>query len=229
MKILAVDTSGFEGSVAVSEDRNVLEQRSLSAAGRRHAQTLVMEAATLLHAHSLTPDQIDVAAVSIGPGSFTGLRVGVVFAKTFAWANNAKLVAVNTLQAIAEQLPHRHPLATVISDAQRGEVFVNRYEWNEDSQSRIPTGPLSIEDIDAVADPANASDSGIVTGPGLTKFAERFSDAWQLADNSTWLPAAATVAQLGSILADCGAFAHIHTLEPLYVRRSYAEEKRPKS
>ena len=85
MKILAIETSGFEGSIALSENSDVLAQRELARAGRRHAQTLVLEVAELLESHSLQPDQIDVVAVSHGPGSFTGLRVGVVFAKTFAW------------------------------------------------------------------------------------------------------------------------------------------------
>jgi tRNA threonylcarbamoyl adenosine modification protein YeaZ len=103
VKILAVDTSGFEGSVAISEDRHVLNQRCLNAEGRRHAQMLVLEVGELLKSQRLKPADIDIVAVSIGPGSFTGLRVGVVFAKTFAWANNAKLVAVDTLQAVAQR------------------------------------------------------------------------------------------------------------------------------
>jgi len=221
VKILAVDTSGFEGSVAISQDRHVLAERCLNAEGRRHAQLLVLEVGELLKSQQLQPTDIDVVAVSIGPGSFTGLRVGVVFAKTFAWANNAKLVAVDTLQAVAQQQPEHHSVVTVVSDAQRGEVFCNRYEWDADSQSRIATGELSIKAVDAVAE----STCGVVTGPGLVKFADKFSEAWQQAPEHSWQPQAATVAELGSLLAQQGIWSDIHNLEPLYVRRSYAEEK----
>ncbi len=223
LKILAVDTSGFEGSVALSNDREVIAERSLSREGRRHAQTLVLEVSELLHSCDVTPQQIDVVAVSIGPGSFTGLRVGVVFAKTFAWANNTKLVAVDTLQAVAQQLPSEHSSVTVISDAQREELFVNRYEWNADSQTRQPTGELRIEPLANVA----ATPTSIITGPGLAKFEDAFKDTWTLAAKDQWLPRAATIAQLGSVLAEQNTWADIHNLEPLYVRRSYAEEKLP--
>lgn len=225
MKILAVDTSGFEGSVAISDDRHVLDQRSLNAEGKRHAQMLVVEVGELLKSQQLRPADIDVVAISIGPGSFTGLRVGVVFAKTFAWANSAKLVAVDTLQAVAQQQPEHHAVVTAISDAQRGEVFCNRFEWDADSQSRIATGGLTIENINAAA----ASTPGVITGPGLLNFADKFPEAWQQAPEDTWQPQAATVAQLGSLLADNRTWADIQNLEPLYVRRSYAEEKSVKS
>lgn len=201
----------------------MLAERGLSSEGRRHAQTLVLEVAELLKSCELKPQQIDVVAVSVGPGSFTGLRVGVVFAKTFAWANNAKLVAVDTLQAVAQQLSPDHPTVTVISDAQRGEVFVNDYEWDSETKTRQPLTELRIENANAAGESPNT----IVTGPGLAKFADSFTDQWEVASESAWLPGAATVAQLGSVLAEQGIWADVHNLEPLYVRRSYAEEKLP--
>jgi tRNA threonylcarbamoyladenosine biosynthesis protein TsaB len=146
-----------------------------------------------------------------------------VFAKTFAWANNAKLVAVDTLQAVAQQLPSEQPSITVISDAQRDELFVNKYEWNADSQTRQPTEELRIEPLATVA----ATPTSMITGPGLEKFKDSFKDTWTLAAEDQWLPRAATIAQLGSVLAEQGTWADIHNLEPLYVRRSYAEEKLP--
>ncbi|MEZ6128238.1 MAG: tRNA (adenosine(37)-N6)-threonylcarbamoyltransferase complex dimerization subunit type 1 TsaB [Planctomycetaceae bacterium] len=229
MKILAVETSGDNGSVALSDDRRVVDQRILSTEGRRHAQALVSEVAELLDDCHLKPTDVDAVAVSIGPGSFTGLRVGVVFAKTFAWANGAKLVAVDTLQAIAQQVPQQHSLVTVISDAQREEVFVNRYEWHADSQSRRPVGRLQIERIQTMANSENAIECGLVTGPGLARFAVQFPEPFVLADEALRVASAATVAELGSLLLIRNELADIHNLEPLYVRRSYAEEKRPSS
>ena len=102
-KILAVETSGYQGSVALTGGRDGVDERSLAAEGMRNAQTLVMEVQQLLQDHSVDASDIDGVAVSIGPGSFTGLRVGVVFAKTFCWANGCPLIAVDTFQAVACQ------------------------------------------------------------------------------------------------------------------------------
>ncbi|MEZ6122292.1 MAG: tRNA (adenosine(37)-N6)-threonylcarbamoyltransferase complex dimerization subunit type 1 TsaB [Planctomycetaceae bacterium] len=227
MKILAVETSGLSGSVAIAENGHVLQQRVLCAEGRRHAQTLVSEAREVLNSHRLRPSDIDAVAVSIGPGSFTGLRVGVVFAKTFAWANQARLIAIDTLQAAAQQCDSAIPFVTVISDAQRGEVFVNRYRCRSAEDIRMPVGEILILNVDELATVAQGTDPEVVTGPGLEKFVDRFPPPWQPAPQTDWTPRAATIAVLGTHAAHEQRFADPETLEPLYLRRSYAEEKRP--
>ncbi|MFN5976898.1 MAG: tRNA (adenosine(37)-N6)-threonylcarbamoyltransferase complex dimerization subunit type 1 TsaB, partial [Planctomyces sp.] len=82
--LLAVETSGMTGSLALSADGQLLSERVLESEGRRHAQTLVSEVGLLLSGQGLTVGDLSAVAVSIGPGSFTGLRVGLVFAKTLA-------------------------------------------------------------------------------------------------------------------------------------------------
>ncbi len=230
MKILAVDTSGFQGSVALSDDRSVIAERQLSAEGRRHAQTLVSEVDVLLKQQSLRPSDINAVAVSIGPGSFTGLRVGVVFAKTFAWANSAKLIAVDTLQAVAQQAGADHSIIRVISDAQRREVFLNEYIWDEALAVRVPVGDVRLCSVDSLAAESQTGldvDS-LLTGPGLIKFGAELSENHRLADPLLWNPHAGSVAELASIMIGNDDVADIYTLEPLYIRRSYAEEKAAK-
>lgn len=224
MQILAVDTSGFAGSIAVSDDRRILEERSLVAEGRRHAQTLVLQVDGILKSLRLAPQDIDAVAVSIGPGSFTGLRVGVVFAKTFAWANAASLVAVDTLRAVALQTVGEIENVAVISDAQRNEVFVNEYSWDTESESFLAVGEVRIEAIETVVQQTVARGL-LVTGPGLVKFADQFPDPSLLADSTLWNPGASAVAQIGRLMLTDNKLADPHTLEPLYIRRSYAEEK----
>ena len=224
MNILAVETSGFEGSIAIKCDGNAVDERFLSAEGRRHAQTLVMEVKRLLLDHHLSPSAIDAVAVSVGPGSFTGLRVGVVFAKTFAWANGCDLIAVDTLQALAQQIEESPKHVGVISDAQRQEVFMNTYHWDSDKQMRRSDVETSIL---PVAELAESSELGaeIITGPGLEKFGPQLEGMHSLADGSFWQPRAVSVAEIGSKLVADGVTANIETLEPVYIRRSYAEEK----
>ncbi len=223
LMLLAVETSGFEGSIALVDGRTLIEERVLQTEGRRHAQTLVAEVDLLLKTHALSPNGLDAVAVSVGPGSFTGLRVGVVFAKTFAWVNDAKLIAVDTLQGIAQRVPANSfsSPVTVIIDAQRGEVFVNEYSWNADAAIWQPVGDVRIEPVDDVARRATA-----VTGPGLRKFGAAFSENVQRTDESLWEPRASAVAEIGHHLLRQHQVADVYALEPVYIRRSYAEEKR---
>ena len=129
--LLAVETSGTQGSVAIFDGETLRFERILGATGTRHAQTLPAEVADALAKCDLQPRDIRSVAVSIGPGSFTGLRIGLTFAKTFAWLNDARLVAVDTLRAIAQQVPSDIEYVTVIVDAQRTEFFADV----------VPSGP----------------------------------------------------------------------------------------
>ncbi|MCR9198291.1 MAG: tRNA (adenosine(37)-N6)-threonylcarbamoyltransferase complex dimerization subunit type 1 TsaB [Planctomycetaceae bacterium] len=218
MNILAVDTSGFGGSVACRREGQPVVQRSLSTQGRRHAQTLVLEVRTLLNEVGLRPADIDVVAVSIGPGSFTGLRVGVVFAKTFAWANDASLVAVDTFRAIAQQAGDCGRSVAVVSDAQRQEAFFNTYHWDPTQQCAVADGSIRIV---PVAQVVQAAGDCIWSGPGIDRFADAFADVEVAADRE---PTATAIAQIGRIQCSTGDTADLSALEPLYIRRSYAEE-----
>lgn len=226
MNLLAVETSGFEASIALWGNDGLQETRHLSKEGRRHAQTLVLSVDELLKAHDLKPADIDVVAASVGPGSFTGLRVGVVFAKTFAWANSAKLVAVDTLHALAQRLPSPDQAIAAVSDAQRQEVFFNRFEFVEGERTCRPLAETTIVPVaDIVAD----NDANLLwTGPGVDRFADAFSNA-KVADEEFRNPSAETVAVLAAQMATAENFANPDLLEPIYIRRSYAEENAARS
>lgn len=231
MKLLAVETSGQQCSIALCDERQVLCVRGLQTEGRRHAQMLVADVRAALTELHWSPSQIDAVAVSAGPGSFTGLRVGIVFAKTFAWANQTKLVAVDTLQAIAQQVPATIPEITVISDAQRGELFTNTYSLvrtsgehtSEDVSTALPRRmPLSEVRI---LKPDELPQSGYVTGPALPRFAPLLPPGLIPVEQSLWQPTAATVGIIGRDLFVSQQFSDPDLLEPIYLRRSYAEEK----
>lgn len=222
MNILAVETSGYEGTVALMDSSGGIQQRGLPTQGRRHAQTLVREVDQLLKSRELEAAAIDAVAVSIGPGSFTGLRVGVVFAKTFAWANKASLVAVNTMQAVAQRAPTDVASVTVISDAQRNEVFVSDFVYDRTTSEWATKRDVEIVPVEAVLTPARVDT--LWTGPGLSKFADHFDKA-SCAEPMVQNPSATSVAEIARAMSDRREYASIHDLEPLYIRRSYAEEK----
>lgn len=218
--LLAVETSGSLGSIAVIDGSNLLAERVLAAGGVRHAQSLVAEVDKLLRELSLKPTDIRSVAVSIGPGSFTGLRVGLVFAKTFAWLNQSHLVAVDTLRAIAQQAPDEEALVTALVDAQRGEVFVGTYQLDTVSGCRQLIDRIHVTGQDTLPkDP-------ILAGPGLTKLRPELAMNHRLLAESCWQPRASTIARLGTDMVSRKEFSIAETLEPVYVRLSYAEEKR---
>lgn len=218
--LLAVETSGSLGSIAVTDGSNLLAERVLASGGVRHAQSLVTEVDKLLRELSLKPADIRTIAVSIGPGSFTGLRVGLVFAKTFAWLNQSHLVAVDTLRVIAQQAPDEEALVTALVDAQRGEVFAGTYQVDTVSGCRQLIDRIHVTGQDTLPQ------DHILTGPGLIKLRPELATSHRLLAESCWQPRASTIARLGIDMVSRQEFSIPEILEPVYVRLSYAEEKR---
>ena len=158
--------------------------------------------------------------MSIGPGSFTGLRVGLTFAKTFAWLNDAKLVEVDTLRAIAQQVPQEIEFVTTIVDAQRSEFFAATYRWNSVTGLRCAIDDVRLATID------NLPQAYPVVGPPCRKLAIAAPDRFQVLDESLWQPHAFNVGRIGLHMLERQEFSDPDTLEPVYIRVSYAEEKR---
>lgn len=140
-KILALETTDAQGSVALCVGGEILTSRRLETE-RRSAQTLAPTIQATLAEFGWVPRDVDAVAVAVGPGSFTGLRVGVATAKMFAWAVGAKIIGVDALEAIAseiERLPNGEAAATVSVgiDAQRGDAAIRRF-WVEPGRAPLP-------------------------------------------------------------------------------------------
>ena len=222
MHVLGIETSGRTGTQAIVADGQIIAESTLSTKGRRHAQTLVQETRSLLDAVAFKPTDIQVIAISNGPGSFTGLRVGAAFAKTFCFATGAQLVAVDTLRCIAERIDPEIPAVHVIEDAQRGDVFANLYTMTGEGERHAADATTII----AVADFAASLEPGAkISGPGLRRYADQLH-AFSSADEALWDPQAREVAVIGSAQAARGEYSDITTYEPFYLRKSAAEEKR---
>ncbi len=230
---LGVETSGLAGSVALRRGGETVAMLSLEQAGRRHAQTLVSEIDSLLCKHGLPAKQLELIAVSIGPGSFTGLRVGVVFAKTLAYATGCRLAAVDTFRAIAAASPGDVAEVFVVADAQRGELFVGRYALEEKQDAGgatarwSPRQEISIAATDfwcrQLAELAPSPFA--VSGPAVEAIRSRLPSFLRVLNSELRLPRADLVAELGEQQAMAGDLADVWTLEPFYLRRSAAEEK----
>ena len=222
MNFLAVETSGRKGSIALLREGEEPVERMLASDGRRHAQTLVADACALLEEHGLGPRDTHCVGVSLGPGSFTGLRVGIVFAKTFGWINKCPIVAVPTLEACAAKAGDDSEHICVISDAQRGEVFFGEYTLTDGCPHALAEVQIvSIEKARSLLMPQS-----VLTGPGLDKYGTDLAGVCRVADESVWAPQAGVVAKLSRVKLATGNIADPWKLEPVYLRRSAAEEKR---
>ncbi len=219
--VLSIDTSGLAGSIALSRDGVLLGERQLAQAGRRHARTLIAEIANLFDACESESNQCTAIAISVGPGSFTGLRVGVVCAKTFAYATGCLLTPVDTFEAVATGVPDDVTEVAVIDLAQRGELFVGEYRRSADRWERV--GVITIEPAEAWA-AARKPDLRVV-GPGMGRLRGSLFPESACLPVECDIPQARHVATIGTRQLLAGRTIDCWSLEPFYLRRSAAEEK----
>lgn len=162
-RILAFETAGQGGSVAALVDGALALERDLPSE-RRSAQTLAAGLCELLSEVGWRPGDVELVAVARGPGSFTGLRVGVTTAKMLAYAIGCPLLGVSTLETIASRAPRGFARLSVAMDAERGELYVGRFAGPDplaDLDARDSREPRSApaDSLDSRSSPADSLDS----------------------------------------------------------------------
>ena len=232
MTILAMDTATMVSSVAVATEERVLAE--LTAETRfTHSETLVPNIEEVLRLADVQREDLSAVAVSLGPGSFTGLRIGLAAAKAIAYALSIPLVGVPTLEVLATAYPLQGAAVAPLIDAQKGNAYFALYRFTE-------SGLVCEKDV-AVASPeeiiaAVREEEGIVALSGdfartmAAKGAELPENA-MLAPITHIMPRAALVAVCAIGRLKKGEGKSPMELEPIYVRRSEAEvlwEKRHK-
>jgi len=222
-RIIAIETSGRRGSVALALG-SVLLARCDFSADMQHARDLLPEMDHLFREHQWRPEDVDQCYLSIGPGSFTGLRVAVAFARHFALATSSRVCAVPTLDVIAENcrtIEQSPEHLAVVLDAKRKQVFAAIFAYDGEVYRRT-VEPRMAEPAAILAD-APAPLSVIGEGIDYHRPAIEASGA-QILDSSLWCPTAAGVHQVGWRMACAGAFTDPARLVPDYLRRPEAEE-----
>jgi tRNA threonylcarbamoyladenosine biosynthesis protein TsaB len=224
-RILAIETSGRWGSVAVLQgdtgEARLLEQIALSGS-ERTAQSLAPALQRLLATVGWPPKSIEIVAVTMGPGSFTGLRIGATTAKTFAYVVGAEVVGVNTLGVLADQAPPSALPLWAILDAQRQELFAAKFN-DETSFAIIREWETAIVREDDWLAGLRSGDH--VTGPPLKRLASRLPPGVNVLPESSWQPMAAAVGRIAWTAYRAGHRDDIWKLAPNYYRASAAEEK----
>jgi len=224
MKILALETTEKFGSVALLEGNHVLAETVLPK-DRRSSQTLHPALHTLFEQSPITPQEIDCVAVAAGPGSFTGLRVGITAAKVFAYTTGAKVVALDTFQTVASALPPHAGMISVGVDAQRGEVVSAILRQTEEGYAEMVNEPMLM----AVSDwwkHAERYENLLFSGPALERWCSQVPPHLALSGESDWFPKASTAGRLAARRIASEQFDDVWTLLPIYSRLSAAEETR---
>jgi tRNA threonylcarbamoyladenosine biosynthesis protein TsaB len=224
-RILAIETSGRHGSVAAL----VGEAQAAKPIGQivltpeqRTAQALAPALKQLLAAAGWSPKDVELVAVAVGPGSFTGLRIGVTTAKTLAYAVEAEVIGVNTLCTLAAQAPPSQSPLWTITDAQRQELFAAKFAVgdNLDVRALHDTAIILQDSWLAELQPGDR-----VVGTALKRLAPRLpADIESLAEEY-WQPMAIAVGQVAWQSYQAGKRDDVWKLAPNYYRLSAAEEK----
>ncbi|HLL91259.1 MAG TPA: tRNA (adenosine(37)-N6)-threonylcarbamoyltransferase complex dimerization subunit type 1 TsaB [Tepidisphaeraceae bacterium] len=225
MRAIALETSGRLGSAAAVRDGVVVAEQSFPH-GLKHAAGLLPLVDQLCRAEGWRPAEVEHVYVSVGPGSFTGLRIGVTLAKTLALVTGAKIVAVPSLRALAENAPTDARHVVLVIDAKRDAIFTARFDRPSPDAPWVEAEGARLDSLSAMLSrsprPVHLLGEGL---PHHEKFLPADDPGVIVTPPDLWPARAGAVAKLGAELAAAGAFADPFVLAPLYVRKPEAEEK----
>ena len=223
MKILALESTARAASVAIMEDGRLIGQY-FQCSGLTHSRTLLKMAEELLASTGRTVEQMDAVATAIGPGSFTGVRIGVAAAKGLAWAAEKPVCGVSTLEAMAWQARYHEGIVCPVMDARRGQIYNAVFRISGGRVERLtPDRAIAAEELAEEA--AREGNLYFLVGDGAELcyniFSERKLPA-VLAPEHVRMQSAAGVAAAvrAEALTDPG------NLTPHYLRLSQAERER---
>lgn len=228
MKILALDSSGLVASVAVTEDDNLLGEYTINYK-KTHSQTLLPMLDEVAKMIELDLKTVDAIAVSAGPGSFTGLRIGSATAKGLALALDKKIVSVPTVDALAYNIWNCTDVICPLMDARRQQTYTGLYTFEDGRmQTLLPQCVVQIEEI---INKVNDMGKPVVfLGDGVPVFADFIAQhckvPYQYAPAHCNKQRAASVAALGAILYKEGKAEPAAEHKPDYLRLSQAERER---
>ena len=227
MKILALESSAVAASVALCEDETLIAQ-AFQNTGLTHSQTLLPLAEDLLKNCGLTMADMDLIAVAEGPGSFTGLRIGVAAAKGLAWGGELPCAGCSTLESLAWNLSGFEGEVCVAMDARRKQVYNARFRVDGAQPHRLtPDRAISLEDL--IAELQGTETTQIIVGDGAKLCYDALTAAGipaKLAPPNLRMQSAWGVARLALEKARKGQTITANDLAPVYHRLSQAERER---
>ncbi|HEX2700533.1 MAG TPA: tRNA (adenosine(37)-N6)-threonylcarbamoyltransferase complex dimerization subunit type 1 TsaB [Acidimicrobiales bacterium] len=223
MIILGIESATTQAGCAVGGVEGVLASFT-AARGRRHAETLVPAVQFVCAQAQVRLEEVSVVAVDVGPGLFTGLRVGVATAKALALALRIPMVGLSSLDLLAFALHHTEGLIATVVDARRGEVFAALYRPVPGGVQRVAE-PRVCAPGELASELMAMGEDCLLVGDGAVRYAPTFNDARHLciADGAFAHPSPAALVQLAHARAVREEFVQPSELEPMYLRKADAE------
>ncbi len=219
MIILGVETATERVSVAIGSHRGVLGCFEV-AGGRRHAEVLTPAIEAVCRYGDVALDEVAVVAVDVGPGLFTGMRVGLAAAKAIAQALRVPMIGVSSLDLVAFPLRHCDRTIVAMIDARKGEVFSAFYRAAPGGVQRV-TEPTVGSVSDVVGEIVARGQETICVGDGALRYAaEIVAEATKVEIGDQWqaAPSAATLVQLAHPRALREEWVNPWELQPMYLR-----------
>lgn len=228
MKILALDTSSDGLSVAIMDDDNLLGEYFVNGGKKNHSQKLMPMIKEILEDLDIAVQDIDYYAVSIGPGSFTGLRIGITTVKGMAFSNDKQVVGVNTLDALACNVSYIGELICPIIDAKNNQVYTAIY----DKGKKIVNDNIIL--INELANKLKFLNSKIIfVGDGVVSHEDYLKKELKenciIARQPSLLALASSIAQVASEKIKVGEVSSSEDIAPNYLIKSQAEREYEKS
>lgn len=232
MKIIAIDSSGLVAGVAVLEDETLLAEFTTNYK-KTHSQTLIPMLDAVKNMIDLDLEEVDAIAISAGPGSFTGLRIGSATAKGLGLALAKPLVEVSTLEGLAMNLYGVSGYVCPLMDARRNQVYTALYRFVETGENytlETVIEPCAIDVVEMIEKINSLSTEVTFLGDGVpvyhSQIAEKCKVNYHLAPAHMNRQKASSVAVRAMELAKQGIFVEAQAHEPEYLRKSQAERER---
>lgn len=222
MKVLALETATKAGSIAIADEEAFIGEVKLDVS-KAHAERVMDYIAWLLKSANVSINEIDAFAVSIGPGSFTGLRIGLSTIKGLAFSKKKPIVPVSTLDAMARRLPFSAYNICPMLDARKDEVYTALYKWENNTCMKIipETAIEPVEFIKTIKGPT------IFMGDGAIKYKDIISEILKadafFPSSSFMSPSASSVAEIALEKLSAGIETDPISLTPFYIRKAEAE------
>lgn len=224
MNILALDTSGPNCSVAVLNEQNVIANFNINI-GKTHSETLLPLIDSLLNFSNLSLEDIDVYACCVGPGSFTGIRIGIATVKGFAISVSKPIVSVSSLESLAYNIPTFDGLICSILDAKNNNVYAGLYKLNNSIEI---VGDYYTDSIDDLIKSLKTYNTNVLfVGDGAISYNNLLKK--ELGEKAFFTPyhlngqSAVSLAKAALDKYNKSEIETVDTLHPLYLKKSQAE------
>lgn len=228
MKILAIESASITASCAISEDGNLLGEYTLNHK-KTHSEKLMPLIESLMNELALKIQDIDIIAISEGPGSYTGLRIGAAIAKSMAFAVNIPIANVPTTKSLAGNIYDLEKLIVPVMDAKAGRIYTGIYRWDKDNLQTVKEQfPCNIDELIEILN--EYKEQVIFNGDGSVNYKkiieEKLNRKSFFAPNKFNNLNASTLASISYQMALKGELIHASDFKPQYLRLSQAERNK---